>query len=98
MTDDFREAFRTLLLLDPARENESIEASQAALAGAGIESDDQPEFIRLELALDQIRSDGIHVALSAMMDAARERATPSGVLVWLPRTTNSTRRSFKRGT
>lgn len=70
MTDDLREAFRALLLpIDPAREQDALDAAQRAMADAGIEASDQAEFIRLELSRTKAGL-GIHTGLSALTQAA----------------------------
>jgi hypothetical protein len=76
VTDDLREAFRALLLpIDPAREQDALDAAQAAIADAGIAVADQAEFIRVELSRTKA-GQGLHAGLSALIDAALRAGDP----------------------
>jgi hypothetical protein len=76
MTDDLREAFRSLLLpIDPVREKDAIEAAQAVMAARGIEASDQAEFIRVELTRTK-SGHGVHMSLSALVTEALRAGDP----------------------
>jgi hypothetical protein len=76
MTEDLREAFRTLLLpVDPAREQDVLDAAKAAMSAAGIEPPDQPGFIRLELKRLKAGA-GLHNDLAALVESALRAGDP----------------------
>jgi hypothetical protein len=81
VTDDLRESFRALLLpIDPAREQDALDAAQAAMINVGIAVTDQAEFIRLELSRTKA-GQGLHLGLSALIDAGLRAGDPD----WGPR-------------
>jgi hypothetical protein len=69
----FRDAFRTLLLpIDPAREDDALEAAIMALDAQGIAREDQPAHIRASYAAwhaGQPRTAGLSGAISAALRA-----------------------------
>jgi hypothetical protein len=76
MSEALREAFRTLLLpIDPAREQEALNAADDAMDEAGIEASDRAELIRSQLARARL-GEGFSPALMDPVRAALRVGDP----------------------
>src|SRR5437867_3271485 len=68
---------RSLLLpIDPAREDEAVDAAQAVLAAAGIDESDRGEFIGVQFGR-WADGDGMDAAMVAVIVAALESGDPT---------------------
>jgi hypothetical protein len=76
MSEALREAFRTLLLpIDPAREQEALNAADDAMDEAGIEASDRAELIRSQLVRARL-GEGFSPALMDPLRAALRAGDP----------------------